>query len=122
MAHADLRKRAPAAISASSTLARRPVRGTATAASGRYSGWTQERVPRAVSFRFLGRGIRDLRLGERLAAQWLPADGPELRQNVRGATIAVKWDGPRSVSGSVARRRSGRLETVRFTAAHDFGA
>lgn len=121
MAHANPRTGTPAAISASSVLTGRIPRHAPSAASGRYHGWTNERVPRAVSFRFLGRGIRDLQVGDRLAARWLPVDGPEVRENVRGATVALKWDTPHSVTGSVARRRAGRLESVRFTVAHDLG-
>jgi hypothetical protein len=118
------RRTGPAAVSASER--RNRFESTATprsggAIAGRYFGETHEPIPRTVEFRFLGTGIRDLFVGGRMIAQWIPVAATDGRAMVNGTDIRLTWTGPRTVSGAlVRRRRGGRSEVLHFTADQQF--
>jgi hypothetical protein len=120
------RDNAAAAVSASEVLARGAARrGVAVGpvagpVPGRYLGETHEALPHDVSFRFLGRGIRDFTIGGRLIARWIPVATGDGRVMVNGADIRLTWSAPRVVSGTVVRRRRGRSEILHFTAGQQF--
>ena len=120
------RGNAAAAVSASEVLARgaarrgAPDRPVAGPVPGRYLGETHETLPHDVSFRFLGRGIRDFTIGGRLIARWIPIATGDGRVTVNGTDIRLTWSGPRVVNGTVVRRRRGRSEILHFTAGQQF--
>jgi hypothetical protein len=118
------RRTGPAAVSA--TEGRNRFESAAGARSrgavaGRYFGETHEPIPRGVQFRFLGTGIRDLFVGDRMIARWIPVAAADGRAMVNGTDIRLTWTGPRTVSGAlVRRRRGGRSEVLHFTADQQF--
>jgi hypothetical protein len=75
-----------------------------------------------VSFRYLGGGIRDLAIGDRLVASWVPvaaggavADIPET-----GTEVRAMWSDDRRLDGWVRWRKGPRVEELRFVAQHRF--
>jgi hypothetical protein len=117
------RNRSAAATSARETLPRGPLEtgaGAARPVSGEYRGMTGGRFPEAVEFRFLGSGIRDLTVGGRLAARWVPVGSQGGSAIVGSTRVKLAWTGEREVSGWIQRGRGSRTERVRFTAAHRF--
>ena len=118
---ATSRSRPAAATSARESLPRAaPGAGTARPVAGEYRGMTGGRFPEAVEFRFLGSGIRDLTVGGRLVARWIPV-GPQGGSAIVGSTrVKLAWTGEREVSGWIQRGRGSRSERARFTAAHRF--
>lgn len=116
-----------AAVSATEILAqgaaRRGVteRTVAGPVPGVYVGETHEAFPHDVHFRFLGRGIRDFTIGGRLVARWIPIATGDGRVMVNGTDIRLTWNGSRTVSGTVVRRRRGNSEILHFTAGQQFG-
>jgi hypothetical protein len=114
--------RRPAAVSASRAAAETPRSLPRAAApnAGAYRGMTDERFPRTVHFRYLGRGIRDLTVDERLIARWIPV-GPEGGTAIVGSSrIKLTWSGEGAVSGWIQRGRGAKTERIRFTAEHRF--
>jgi hypothetical protein len=100
-----------------------PRRAAATLSSpvvGPYTGWTAERHPQPVSLRFVGSGIRDLTIGERQAAQWVPVRDGKGSGSARGAEVIVSWTDARELEGRLVRGRGRRAKTVRFVAEHRF--
>ncbi len=87
---------------------------------GPYTGWTTERNPRPVSFRFVGGGIRDLVVGQRQAAQWIPIRDGKGEAPARGGEASVRWTGSHAVEGRVARGRGRKAEIAHFVAEHRF--
>jgi hypothetical protein len=122
----------PAAISASKAVAAlprderatgRPPLGrqrNVTAVAGPYEGMTAGPVPEPVEFRFLGGGIRDLTVGGRLVARWVPV-GAQGASAIAGSTrVKLAWSREREVTGWIQRGRGSRTATARFSATHRF--
>jgi hypothetical protein len=97
-----------------------PPAGAAKPVAGTYRGLTGGRVPQPVEFRFLGSGIRDLTVGDRLVARWIPVGARGATAIVGQARIKLAWSGEREVSGWIQRGRGSKVERVSFSAAHRF--
>ena len=114
--------RQPAAVSASRAASEAPRSLPRTAApnAGTYLGMTDERFPRTVHFRYLGRGIRDLTVDERLVARWIPVGSEGGSAIVGPWRIKLSWSGEGAVSGWIQRGRGAKTERIRFSATHQF--
>jgi len=110
---------ANAAVASSRTRQAAPQRyGPATTvplpSPGPYAGQTDEVSPRRISFRYLGGGVRDLLIGGKLIAEWIPVSAGGAAALVGDAAVRVMWDEARRAHGSITRRRAGREETLHF--------
>ena len=117
-------------MSAAAVSSRRAIPGyhgpttVPTPTPGPYAGQVDGPLRQAVSFRFLGGGIRDLTVGGELIARWVPvsAGGAVADDPDTGTEIRAMWSDDRRLDGWVRRppgrgRASGEL---RFVARHRF--
>lgn len=104
----------------SQALSRRRDRVAGAPVPGTYIGVTEGPAADEVTFRFLGTGVRDLAVGGRIVAQWVPIARGVGTAFAGSARIRLRWVGDIAVEGAIQRGRGRRTEESRFSARHRF--